>query len=114
MDRASAFDPGAPKVHAVDDSQAIRKGFHPKFISGEVLDTLWRYTLTRAPYHVHLRNKPVKSRPKVDKESNHSRPIGCMIALSRSVRTAFADPHPLLAYQRAESQTGCIQIYSEL
>ena len=56
----------ASTVHALDDSRAIRKGFHPNFISGEVLDTLWRYTLTRAPYHVHLRGKPVKSRPKIN------------------------------------------------
>ena len=51
---------------AVEDAEAIRKGFHPNFIGGEVLDALWRYTLTRAPYHVHLRKQPVKSRPKIN------------------------------------------------
>ena len=49
-----------------EDAEAIRKGYHPNFISGDVLDALWRYTLTRAPYHVHLRKKPVKSRPKIN------------------------------------------------
>jgi len=45
---------------------AIRKGYHPNFIGGPVLEALWRYTLTRTPYHVHLRKQPVKSRPKIN------------------------------------------------
>ena len=50
----------------VEDAEAIRNGYHKKFITGEVLDALWRYTLTRTPYHVRLRAGPVKSRPKIN------------------------------------------------
>jgi len=45
------------------DLDLIRRGFYPKFITGQLLNDLWRYTLTRTPHHVNFRKKPVKSRP---------------------------------------------------
>ena len=37
------------------DLELIQNGYYPKFISGQLLDDLWRYTLTRTPSYVHLR-----------------------------------------------------------
>jgi len=47
-------------------ADTIAKGYRPGFIAGQLLNDLWRYTLTRTPYHVHRRKKPVKSRPKIN------------------------------------------------
>ena len=54
------------QTHPAVDLELIQKGYYPKFIVGQLLEDLWRYTLTRTPYHVHLRKKPVKSRPKIN------------------------------------------------
>ena len=48
------------------DFELVQNGYHPKFISGQLLDDLLRYTLTRKPYNVNLRKKPLKNRPKIN------------------------------------------------
>ena len=39
----------------VEDAKAIRNGYLKNFITGGVVDAIWRYTLTKTPYNVHLR-----------------------------------------------------------